>query len=287
MPQPQVTTVRMRRLGSELRRLRESGGYTIDQVANHLECSPSRVSRIETGKSQPPKQREVRDLLELYGVIDDRVRQALLQLVKEAAQPGWYNEYQDAFPPRFGSYIGLETEATNLRAFDNQLVHGLLQTVDYARAVLTSTLPAEAPGTIDRLLELRVARQQILGREKPPFNLWAIMDENVLRRPIGGAKVMRAQIERLREAGEMPNITLQVLPFNKGGHPGLDGPFFLLGFPDPTDPDVVYVESQAGNAYLEQPHQISQMTMRFNLLVAAALDPSETASFLQEIAEET
>jgi transcriptional regulator with XRE-family HTH domain len=287
MPQPQVTTVRMRRLGSELRKLRENAGYTIDQAAEHLECSPSRVSRIETGKSQPPKQREVRDLLELYGVGDNRARETLLQLAKEAAQPGWYNEFQDAFPPRFGSYIGLESEASSLRAFDNQLVHGLLQTVDYARAVLSTTLPGEAPTTIDRLLELRVARQQILGRKDLSFNLWAIMDENVLRRPIGGPQVMRGQIARLLDATEAPNVNLQILPFNKGAHPGLDGPFFLLGFPEPADPDVVYVESQAGNAYLEQPHQISRLTMRFNLLVAAALDPSETTSFLQQIAEET
>jgi transcriptional regulator with XRE-family HTH domain len=287
MPQPLVTTVRMRRLGSELRKLRENAGYTIDQAAGHLECSPSRVSRIETGKSQPPKQREMRDLLELYGVRDSRTCEALLQLAKEAAQPGWYNQFEDAFPPRFGSYIGLESEASSLRAFDNQLIHGLLQTVDYARAVLSATLPGEAPTTIDRLLELRIARQQILGRKDPSFNLWAIMDENVLRRPIGGTAVMRGQVARLLEASEAPNVNLQVLPFDKGAHPGLDGPFFLLGFPEPTDPDVVYVESQAGNAYLEQPHQISQLTMRFNLLVAAALDPGETASFLQQIAEET
>src|SRR5262245_42763448 len=179
MAPPQITTVRMRRLGSELRKLREHAGYTIDQVADHLECSSSRVSRIENGKAKPPKQREVRDLLELYGVTDERVREALLQLVKEAMRPGWYSEFEDAFPPRFGSYIGLESEASGLRAFDNQLVHGLLQTADYARAVLVATLPGEAPTKIDRLLELRVARQQILERKNPPFTLWAIMDENV------------------------------------------------------------------------------------------------------------
>jgi transcriptional regulator with XRE-family HTH domain len=277
----------MRRLGSELRRLRENAGFTIDQAAERLECSSSRVSRIETGKSQPPKQRELRDLMELYGISDSQAREALLQLAKEAAQPGWYNEFQDAFPPRFGSYIGLESEASSLRAFDNQLVHGLLQTADYARAVLSTTLPGENPTTIDRLLELRLARQQILDRKNPSFTLWAIMDENVLRRPIGGSAVMRGQIARLLEASEAPNINLQVLPFNKGAHPGLDGPFFLLGFPEATDPDVVYVESQAGNAYLEQPHQISRLTMRFNLLVAMALDPRETVSLLQQQAEES
>ena len=245
------------------------------------------MSRIETGKSQPPKQREVRDLLDLYGIKDNRTYEVLLQLAKEAAQPGWYNEFQDAFPPRFGSYIGLESEASSLRAFDNQLVHGLLQTVDYARAVLSTTLPGEAQTTIDRLLELRIARQQILSREDPAFSLWAVMDENILRRPIGGPEVMRGQIARLLEASEATNVNLQVLPFSKGAHPGLDGPFFLLGFPEPADPDVVYVESQAGNAYLEQPHQIGRLTMRFNLLVAAALDPGETATFLRQIAEET
>ncbi|MFD0535296.1 helix-turn-helix domain-containing protein [Actinomadura luteofluorescens] len=114
----------MRRLGTELRKLRESAGYTIEQVAEHLECSPSRVSRIETGKAQPPKQRELRDLLELFGASDARIQDALLQLAREAAQPGWYSEFQDVFPPHFGSYIGLESEATELRHFDNQLVHG-------------------------------------------------------------------------------------------------------------------------------------------------------------------
>ncbi|NEA29491.1 helix-turn-helix domain-containing protein [Actinomadura bangladeshensis] len=286
MPQPQVTTVRMRRLGSELRKLREHAGYTIEQVAEHLECSPSRVSRIETGKAQPPKQRELRDLLELFGATDARVRDALLQLAKEAAQPGWYNEFQDVFPPHFGSYIGLESETAELRHFDNQLVHGLLQTPDYAREVLRTTLPSEAPKTIDRLLELRLARQQILDRAAPPFSLWVILDENVLRRAIGDAQVMREQVRRLLEAIDAPNITVQVLPFSKGAHVGLDGPFSLLGFPEPTDPDVVYVESQAGNAYLEQPHQVSRMNAKFNLLVALALDPRETASCLRRIEEE-
>jgi transcriptional regulator with XRE-family HTH domain len=276
----------MRRLGSELRKLREGAGFTIEQVAEQLECSPSRVSRIETGKAQPPKQRELRDLLDLFGTTDYRVRDALVQLAKEAAQPGWYNEYQDVFPPHFGSYIGLESEATELRHFDNQLVHGLLQTPGYARAVLRATLPTEASKTIDRLLELRLARQQSLDRTSPPFSLWVILDESVLRRTIGDAPVMREQIRRLLEAIDTPNITVQVLPFSKGAHVGLDGSFSLLGFPEPTDPDVVYVESQAGNAYLEQPHQVSRMNTKFNLLVASALDPRETASFLGRIEEE-
>ncbi|MFG2245786.1 helix-turn-helix domain-containing protein [Spirillospora sp. NPDC048823] len=277
----------MRRLGSELRKLRENAGYTIEQVAEHLECSPSRVSRIETGKAQPPKQREIRDLLELFGATDARTGDTLLQLAKEAAQPGWYSEFQDVFPPRFGSYIGLESEAAELRHFDNQLVHGLLQTPEYAREVLQTTLPGEAPKTIDRLLELRLARQQILGRATQAFALWVILDENVFRRPIGEAAVMRGQVTRLLDAIETPNITVQVLPFDKGAHVGLDGPFSLLGFPEPTDPDVVYVESQAGNAYLEQPHQVSRMNTKFNLLVASALDPRETAAFLRSIEKET
>ncbi|GAA0544231.1 helix-turn-helix domain-containing protein [Actinomadura livida] len=276
----------MRRLGSELRKLRENAGYTIEQVADHLECSPSRVSRIETGKAQPPKQREIRDLLELFGTTDARIRDTLLQLAKEAAQPGWYSEFQDVFPPRFGSYIGLESEAAELRHFDNQLIHGLLQTPEYAREVLQTTLPGEAPETIDRLLELRLARQQILNRATPAFALWVVLDENVFRRPIGEATVMRGQVSRLLAAIKAPNITVQVLPFDKGAHVGLDGPFSLLGFPDPTDPDVVYVESQAGNAYLEQPHQVSPMNTKFNLLVASALDPRETAAFLHRIEEE-
>ncbi|MGI5200169.1 helix-turn-helix domain-containing protein [Spirillospora sp. CA-108201] len=283
MPQPRVTTVRMRRLGTELRKLRESAGYTIEQVAEHLECSPSRVSRIETGKAQPPKQRELRDLLELYGTSDARIHDALLQLAREAAQPGWYSEFQDVFPPHFGSYIGLESEAAELRHFDNQLVHGLLQTPEYAREVLRTTLPSEAPRTIDRLLELRLARQQLLDRAFPQFSLWVILDENVLRRQIGDPQVMCEQIHRILEAIKTPNITLQVLPFAKGAHVGLDGPFSLLGFPEPTDPDVVYVESQAGNAYLEQPHQVNRMNTKFNLLVASALDPRETASLLRSV----
>ncbi|MEU4827068.1 helix-turn-helix transcriptional regulator [Actinomadura sp. NPDC023710] len=286
MPQPRVTTVRMRRLGTELRKLRESAGYTIEQVAEHLECSPSRVSRIETGKAQPPKQRELRDLLELLGTSDARIQDALLQLAREAAQPGWYSEFQDVFPPHFGSYIGLESEATELRHFDNQLVHGLLQTPEYAREVMRTTLPGEAPKTIDRLLELRLARQQLLDRTSPQFSLWVVLDENVLRRQIGEPPVMREQIHRLLEAIKTPNITLQVLPFAKGAHVGLDGPFSLLGFPESTDPDVVYVESQAGNAYLEQPHQVNRMSIKFNLLVASALDPRETASFLRSVEKE-
>ncbi|GAA3745098.1 transcriptional regulator with XRE-family HTH domain [Spinactinospora alkalitolerans] len=286
MPPIQAPTIRLRQLGMELRKWREHAEVKLEEAAAHLECSTTRVSRIELAKAKP-RIRDVRDLCELYEV-PEHLRAQLIQLARDAQTPGWWTEYEDVLSAEFGSYMGMEHEAASLRAYEAQLVHGLLQTSAYARAVLheTSLGLAEDDEELQRRLALRLKRQQLLDRTTPPFRLGLVLDEAVIRRPVGGTAVMRDQLTHLLEAGERPNITLQVLPFAKGAHAALDGPFYLIGFPAPTHPDVVYVESQGGNAYLEKPDQVERHTRMFELLTSDALSREDTRAFLHRAIKE-
>ncbi|MGI5118760.1 helix-turn-helix domain-containing protein [Marinactinospora thermotolerans] len=276
MPPIQAPTIRLRQLGMELRRRREQAGVKLEEAAAHLECSTTRVSRIELAKAKP-RIRDVRDLCELYQVPPE-VQDHLLQLARDAQTPGWWSEFEDVLSAEFGSYMGMEHAAVSLRAYEAQLVHGLLQTSDYARAVLehTSLGLFDDSDELVRRIALRTKRQELLKRADPPFRLELVLDEAVIRRPIGGSEVMRAQLQHLLDASQQPNIGLRVLPFSRGAHPALDGPFYLIGFSTPAHPDVVYVESQAGNAYLEKPEQIDRHTKMFDLLTSEALDYEET-----------
>lgn len=276
-------TVRRRRLGIELRRLREAADMTIDDVAKHLECSSSKVSRIETGKGML-RLRDVRDMLDLYGLTDDDQREFLLTLAREGQQKGWWTKYEP--PAGLDIYIGLEAAAASFRHYHNQLIHGLLQTEDYARAVLRAVRLADPPEDIERLVELRMRRQSIIQRVLQPLDLWAVVDEAVLRRPIGGKAVMRAQLKQLIELSELSNVTLQVLPFGRGAHAGLEGPFTIIGFPDPTDTDVVYVECSAGNLYLEKQQDVRAYTVRFDHLRAEALPTDESIRSIHIVVKE-
>lgn len=271
-------TVRRRRLGIELRRLRETAGLMIEDVATHLECSSSKVSRIETGKAIP-RVRDVRDMLELYDVTDTQ-SDLLLTIVREAQQKGWWTDYEDVLPAAFETYVGLEAEASSLRTFQHH-VHGLLQTEEYARAMLRGAHLSDSDG-VERLVALRMRRQDMLTKPTP-IELWAVIDEAALHRRMGGADVMRGQLRHLVEMAELPNVTLQVLPFAKGAHAGVIGAFTLIEFPDQTDNDVVYVDSPAGNIYLEKDKDLRRYTLVFDHLRAAALPPDESIPFIDAV----
>jgi transcriptional regulator with XRE-family HTH domain len=271
----QSPTVRRRRLGAELRRLREEAGLTIERVAATLECSESKVSRIETGQvgAMP---RDVRDMLDLYGVVPEQ-RDALIQIARDARQKGWWHAYTDV--PVVPGYIGLEVSASAIDTFGALLVPGLLQTADYARTVLLTLRPDLPAEQIERRVELRMARQSILAGEHPP-TLRAVLDEAVLRRPVGGRAAIRRQLHHLAETGARPNVRLQVVPFGAGAHPGMDGAFTVFRFPKPTDPEVVHLEHTTGDLYLETAEETARYAAAFDELSAAALEPDESASLV-------
>ncbi|MDN3357440.1 helix-turn-helix transcriptional regulator [Actinomadura sp. DC4] len=284
MSDSQSPTVRRRRLGMELRRLREASSLMIEDVAKHLECSMSRVSRIETGKSVA-RIRDVRDMLDLYQVGDATQREQLLTLAKDAQQRGWWTEYESVLSAGLDTYVGLEASAASIRTFQTHLVPGLLQTEEYSRALIKVGQPTESAANIDRMISLRRRRQAMLA-DAGTLEMWAVLDEAVLRRPIGGHAVMRAQLARLLEVDELPSVTIQVLPFTRGAHPGLGGAFTIIGFPDPTDLDVVYVDSPAGNIFLEKDKDVRRHTTWFDHLRAAALPPDESTDFIALVADE-
>ncbi|RZS34274.1 helix-turn-helix protein [Herbihabitans rhizosphaerae] len=272
-------TVRRRRLASELRRLREAAGLTIDEVGERLECSASKISRIETAQVGVTT-RDVRDMLDLYGVPDDQ-KEALVQLAREARKKGWWHSYNEIFT---GTFVGLESEASSLHTHQALLVPGLLQTEDYMRSVIRAIRPDVADAEVERRVKARLTRQQLLTDESPP-EYWAVIDEAVLHRVVGGPSVMRTQMERLREVAAMPNVTLQVVPFSAGAHSGMEGPFLILGFPEQADPDVVYVDTTTTGVYLEQPAEIKRYTLMFDHLRAAALKPDDTVALVEQVAK--
>jgi transcriptional regulator with XRE-family HTH domain len=267
-------TGRRRRLGAELRRLREDAGLTIDRVAEALECSQSKVSRIETGQvSATP--RDVRDMLALYRVDEDR-REAMVQIAREARQRGWWQKFVDV-PDGVPAYVGLEAAATSIDVYMSLIVPALLQTPDYARAVIGAVRPDLPREELDRRVELRVRRQGLLDQEQPPA-MRVLLDDAVLARPVGGATVMAAQRRRLLADAERPAVTLQVLPADAGAHAGMDGPFTIFGFPAPAERDVVALDSAADALYLESPEDLRRYRRVFELLLPAALTPEASAA---------
>jgi transcriptional regulator with XRE-family HTH domain len=271
-------TLRRRRLGAELRRLREQAELTIQDVASHLECSGSKVSRIETGHvSATP--RDVRDMLQLYGVGDER-REALIRLARELRRPGWWTEYADV-PGGIRAYASLETAASSIDTFMTSLVPSLLQTPDYARAVMRAILPDLARGEVDRRVELRIKRQAVLDEADPP-TLRAVLDEALLGRRIGPPEVMAEQIRHLADTARRPAVTLQVLPLTAGGHAGLDGPFTVLGYADRAEPDFVVLDSVMGELYLETDEELRRYRDVFDRLRAAAYGPERSVALLRE-----
>ncbi len=277
----QNPTLRGRRLAVELMRRREASGLSREEAARRLEWSTSTIFRIETGRSRP-QPGNVRVLLDLYGVTGSE-RDGLIRLAREARQPGWWHSFRDVLPNPYEVYIGLEGGAASIRNFEPVVVPGLLQTEDYARATFKGGPRELERDEIERRVEVRLARQQILTRDGRP-RLWAVIDEAVIHRMVGDPDVMRAQLGHLIDTAEQGKTTVQVVPFRAGAHAGTTGPFVILDFPEPTDPAVVYVETLAGDIYLEERADVSRYTIAFDRLLAAALHPDDSVRLIQQVA---
>ena len=271
-------------LGSQLRRLREAAGMTPDAAGWHIRSSRSKISRMENGRVGF-KDRDLRDLLMLYGVTDPQVISAMLALAGQAQTQEWWAQFGDILPRWFEPYLGLEASASRIRSFDAQFVHGLFQTEAYARAVTALGHRNVSPDEIDRWVAVRMKRQELLTAADPP-RVWSIMDEAALRRPVGGVTVMRAQLRRLAEVAELPNVTLQVVPFQAGGHDAAGGSFTILRFSEPDVPDVVYIEQLTGAIYLEKPTATDNYLDIMNRLSATSLSPAQTIPFFEDISRQ-
>ncbi|GAA4543556.1 helix-turn-helix transcriptional regulator [Pseudonocardia xishanensis] len=267
-----------RRLGAELRRLRLKRDMTLDEVAALMTCSTSKISRLETGKGIP-KMPDVNELIRIYGVASDAEREMLRRLVGEGRTTGWWEPYVEGVDPeRFvmdapARYPSLEAEATSVSSFDLAFLHGLLQTREYARAVLAALLPHHGRRPIEKLVELRMERQRALERSRP-LDFHVVLDESVLVREAGGRAVMRGQLEVLLERAAAPNVDLRVLPFSAGLDRAHLGEFVLLGFDDPALSDVVYVEGPSGETYLDAPADVELYEHVFGDVAERALDPA-------------
>jgi transcriptional regulator with XRE-family HTH domain len=288
VPRPGSATVRNRRLAAELRRLRESGDFTGDDVAERLGWSASKVSRLENAR-QAPRFADVRRLLDLYGV-EGNYREQLLQLARDAVRRGWWEAFSDALPEPYASYIGLEIEAEELWQWETQVVPGLLQTEAYAQAVEQRSHSTEVipPSRVDARVEARLERQSVLTREAP-LRLSVVLDEALLLRRYGDAAVMAEQLQHLQELSVLPNLTLQVLPL-EGPHPIATGSFTLLQFPlvgGIKFHDVVYIEHLNGCSYLEEETETYRHRLSFERLRAEALGPAESLETISRIARET
>ncbi|TYB91386.1 helix-turn-helix domain-containing protein [Micromonospora sp. WP24] len=271
-------------LGAQLRRLRESSGVTREGAGWEIRASESKISRMELGRVGF-KERDVADLLTLYGVKDDEEREVLLKLARDANSPGWWHRYGDVLPGWFQSYLGLEAAAALIRTYEVQFVPGLLQTSAYARAVVLLGHGAATPDEIDRRVGLRMGRQELLRRTNPP-QLWAVLDEAALRRPLGGPEVMRGQLDALVGATRLPNIRLQIVPFTAGGHAAAGGAFSILRFGDQDLPDIVYIEQLTSAIYLDKRDDLDHYALAMERLCVEAEPPERTPELLTRLRDE-
>jgi DNA-binding XRE family transcriptional regulator len=274
-------TVRRMLVGAHLRRLRADQGLTREQAAQAIRASEWKIHRLENGQVGF-KERDVVDLLALYGVHDPAEVAAFLVLAREANAPGWWHHFGDLLPPWFRAYVDLESAASLIRAYEGQFVPGLLQTEGYVRAVVGGAQLAGGPAEAERRVALRLGRQELLSRPGAP-RLWAVVDEAALRRPVGGRGVMRDQLERLAQACKLPNVTLQVLPLAAGAHPAMVGAFSVLRFADQALPDVVYVEHLTNAAYLDRREEVEQYLDVMEQLCVGAEPPDKTVEFLDKL----
>jgi hypothetical protein len=282
--QGKPTTLRIA-LGGHLRRLREASGVTREAAGYTIRSSSSKISRLELGRVGS-KERDVADLLTLYGVTDAEERETLLTLARQANVPGWWREYGDVLPNWFETYLGLEQAASVIRTYEPQLVPGLLQTKDYARAVMLLRHLRVSYGEIDRRVALRMARQAFLSQPGAP-DLWVALDEAALRRPLGDQKIQRAQLLHLIEMAQRPNIILQIVPFDAGGHAAAGGPFTILRFSAPDLPDVVYLEHLTNAVYLDRNCDTGEYLEIMDNLCIQAESPTSTISFLNRLINES
>lgn len=281
MPTRPGPTVQRRRLGIELRRLREAAGKSIEEVAEILECSASKVSRIENGQVTASP-RDVRDMLEIYDV-DSAYRDSLVEMARIARHRSWWQAYSDtpAMP-----VIGLEVAADQIQSYEAMVVPGLLQTRDYAQAMISALYPEMPNAQVDRWVDLRMTRQELLTRHNPPA-VQILLEECVLRRPVGGRLIMRTQLEHLATmTAATSSLTLQILPLSVGAHAAMNGPFAVFRFPDPAVPDIVFFEHAVSDLFLETPEHVEQYERVFESLRESALDPSQSSLLLTRLAEE-
>lgn len=269
-------------LGSQLRRLREARGVTREAAGYSIRASESKISRMELGRVSF-KARDVEDLLTLYGVTDEAEREPLLGLARESSIAGWWHTYSDVLPGWFQTYVGLEGAASHINTYEVQFIHGLLQTEDYAHAVVTAGHKEHIPQEeVERRVALRQERQKLLLGENAPHFL-CVLDEAALRRPFGSRAIMDAQLRHLAEISERPNVTVQVVPFELGGHPAESGAFTLLRFPESDLNDIVYLEQLTSALYLDKRDEVAQYEQVLERLVDNSLSPSETREHLHRI----
>jgi transcriptional regulator with XRE-family HTH domain len=264
-------------LGAQLRRLREAADISRADAGYAIRSSDSKVSRLELGRVAF-KERDVSDLLTMYGITDPEERETFLEMVKQANEPGWWRRYTDVMPAWFHDFVGLEESASRIQTYELQFVPGLLQTEAYARSVSTRGRPEYASDEVERRIALRMRRQKILTGMNPP-KLWAVLDESVLRRPIGGRAVIRGQLEQLLELSKLPNITIQIVPHHLSGY-AAEGSFTLLRFAEPELPDVVYVEHLSGALYLDRREEIELYSRAVDRLMVDADTPDRSRKVL-------
>ncbi|WP_377272481.1 helix-turn-helix domain-containing protein [Peterkaempfera sp. SMS 1(5)a] len=271
-------------LGSQLRRLREAKGITREDAGYTIRASESKISRMELGRVSF-KERDVADLLSLYGVVDEAEREALLGLVREANKSGWWHSFSDVLPGWFQTYVGLEEAAALIRTYELQFVPGLLQSEEYARAVFGLARPAIGDDEIERRVGLRMRRQKLLAAGDSP-RLWAVIDEAALRRPVGGPEVMRGQVQYLIDIAEQPNVVIQVMPFRFGCHAAESGAFTILRFPEQDLADVVYLEQLTSALYLDKRDDVDSYVQVMERLCVDSLTPERTVELLRSIIAE-
>jgi hypothetical protein len=272
-------------LGRQLQALREKAGLSYEQAGEAIFASSFTIRRMEKAEGGLNRNK-VKGLLMAYGITDVREIDAFLALARAASTPGWWHNYGDVLPPWFRVVPGLEEAAEVIRGYEPQFVPGLLQTEDYARALTAVGFPDAPAGENERRVALRMARQRLLTRPGPP-RLWAVIDETVLRRQVAGPSVMRAQIDRLIEAAELPNVTLQVLPFTAGPHRAMYGMFHLFRFPAPELPDVVYGENMTSAFYLDKPEDVTSYQEAMDRISALAAPAGQTRKILRDACKDT
>lgn len=278
MPARRPPSAQLRRLAAELRGLRGQARLSREQVEAATAISTETLYRIESAQ-QRPQARTLRGLLDLYGAAEAK-RAELTALAKEAEKPHWLQPYQADLPGRYGAYISFEAEARSLRNYESLFIPGLLQTREYAHAVVSGGQSSATPESILQRVNARMERQKLLTAGRQPLDLWAVIDEAALRREVGGSDVMTAQVRHLIETMKLPNVTLQVIPFTAGAHPGMPGSFVHLEFRDPLDPELVYIDTMAGDLFVESADDIERYRKMFDVLRAVAVSPDETERLL-------
>jgi len=283
MPPPRRSpTLRRRRLTALLNQARKDAGLSTVDIDARLGWNKGKTARAMRGEWVRPNPRDIRDMLDLLGVTDERRREEMFSLARQGRERGWWHPYREMLSERYTTYIGLEAEAGGVLTFEALRVPGLLQTIDYARALMKDG-PAElGDEEIEKRIEVRTERQKPLTASEQPLRLWAIMDESVITHAVGGAAVMRDQLNHLLKMAELPKVTLQIIPLAVGAHPGMNGPFTILEFPEPLDPDAVYTENIGGELLQEEPADVARFKTAFQRLQGSALAPKDTLALIAD-----